>query len=138
MSQEVKILQTKAGVKVLCILVYVTGIVLLSIHLPFSIPEYHRAYIVPCYAVFGLFWLADVFFTRIELRSDSIKVVSISQFKSQVIPRSQVESVTWEKGCGTSLKLVDGTWVKLSGVTGNAQGLANTIRAWIKRTASTR
>jgi hypothetical protein len=134
MSNDTKILQTKTTVKVVCVLIYLAGITLLSIHLPFNIPEYHKAYIVPCYVVAGLLWLADVFFTRIELRPDTIKIVSIAPFTSRVIPRPQIDSVTWEKGCGASLKLTDGKWVKLPDVTGNAQGLTNTIRAWLKRT----
>lgn len=134
MNHHAKILQTKLAAKVLCVFVYAVGIVLLSVHLPFNIPEYHKTYIVPCYVVFGLVWLTDVFFTRIELRDDSIKIVSIAPLKAQIIPRPQIDSVTWEKGCGASLKLTNGTWVKLPGVTGNAHGLANTVRAWIKRT----
>ena len=132
MRQDTKIIQSKTGVKVLCVLIYIAGIVLLSVHLPFNIPERYKIYIVPGYVVFGLLWLADVFFTRIELHSDRIKIVS--DFKTRTIPRAEVAGVTWEKGCGTSLKLCDDKWVKLPGVSGNAQGLANTIRAWINRT----
>jgi hypothetical protein len=114
--------------------VYLAGVVLLSIHLPFGIADRHRIWIVPVYAICGAFWLLEVFTTRIVLASDSIRVVSVSDFLSRTIPRAEVDSVTWEKGCGVSLLLRSGEAIKLPGVGRNAQGLTNTIRAWIRRT----
>ena len=73
-----QVLRPKAGVRALCVALYLAGVVLLMVHLPFNIPDHHRVWIVPCFAVLGAFWLADVFLTRIVLASDSLRIVSIS------------------------------------------------------------
>jgi len=134
MQPTTQVLRPKAGVRALCVGIYLAGVVLLMIHLPFNIPDRHRVWIVPCFVILGAFWLADVFLTRIVLASDSLRVVSISDFQSRTIPRTEIESVTWEKGCGASIKLNNGKWVHLPSVGRNAQGLTNTLRAWLKRT----
>jgi hypothetical protein len=136
MQTEAQILRPKLGVRTLCFAIYVAGLVLLMIHVPFDIPSHHRVWIVPVFAIAGAFWLADAITRRIVLGSDRIRIVSISNFQSRTIARVEVESVTWEKGCGVSIKLRDGKWVRLPSVGRNAQGLTNTIRAWLKRTAS--
>jgi hypothetical protein len=127
-------LRPKAGVRALCVGIYVAGIVLLTIHLPFGIPDHHRVWVVPAYAVLGALWLVDAFTRRIVLGKDSIRVVSISDFQSQTLARAELESVTWEKGCGASIKLRGGRWVRLPNIGRDPQGLTNTIRAWLKRT----
>lgn len=129
-----QVLRPKAGVRLLCVIVYAAGVVLLSIHLPFGIPDHHRVWIVPVYALFGVLWLADLFTTRIVLRPDSIHLVSISDFLSRTIPRAEIESVTWEKGGGPYIRLRDGKWVRIPSVGRGAQSLTNTIRAWLNRT----
>jgi hypothetical protein len=134
MPQDPQILRPKTGVRVLCVVIYVAGVALLSFHLPFGISDHHRVWIVPVYALFGALWLADLFTTRIVLARDSIRIVSISDFQSRTVPRVEIESVTWEKGCGASIRLRDGKWVRLPSVGRDAQGLTNTIRAWLKRT----
>jgi hypothetical protein len=134
MPQDTQVLRPKPGVRALCVFIYVAGVVLLSVHLPFGIPDRHRVWIVSVYAIVGALWLADAFTRRIVLGSDSIRIVSISDFQSRTLPREEVESVTWEKGCGASIKLRDGKWVRLPSVGRDPQGLTNTIRAWLKRT----
>ena len=134
MQQDAQVLRPKAGVRALCVAIYLAGVTLLTVHLPFSIPDRHRVWIVPVFALFGALWLADAFTTRIVLGPDSIHLVSISDFQSRTIPRVEIESVTWEKGCGASIRLRDGKWVRLPSVGRDAQGLTNTIRAWLKRT----
>jgi len=134
MPTTTQILRCTNGVRILSVAVCLTGVILLSIHLPFGIADKHRLWIVPCYALGGLLWLADVFLTRIVLGPDSLRLVSATEFKSRTIPRAEIDTVTWEKGCGVSLILRDGTGVRLPGVGRNAQGLTNTIRAWLKRT----
>jgi hypothetical protein len=118
----------------LFVVLFAAAVVLLSIHLPFGIPNYHRIWIVPVCALFGVFGLADAITTRIVLGSDSIHFVTISGFQSRTIPRVEVESVTWEKGGGTSIRLRDGKWVRLPSIGRDPQGLTNTIRAWLART----
>ena len=134
MAQDDQVLRPKAGVRALCVVIYVAGVVLLAVHLPFGIPDGHRVWFVPVYAIVGALWLADGFTRRIVLGSDSIRIVSISDFQSRTISRTEVDSVTWEAGCGASIKLRDGKWVRLPNVGRNPQGLTNTIRAWLKRT----
>jgi hypothetical protein len=134
MPQDAQVLRPKPGVRALCVVIYVAGVVLLAIHLPFGVPDGHRVWVVPLYGIVGAFWLADAFTRRIVLGSDSIRIVSISDFQSRTLSRVEVDSVTWEKGCGASIKLRDGKWVRLPNVGRDLQGLTNTIRAWLKRT----
>ncbi|MFO1487627.1 MAG: hypothetical protein U1F65_04035 [Verrucomicrobiota bacterium] len=131
---NVTVLQIKTGVRLLVVILYLAGVVLLSIHLPFGIPDHHRIWLVPTFAVVGLLWLVDIFTQRIVLDTDGIRIVSLSDRQRLSIPRSEIESVTWEKGCGASLKLRDGKWVRLPSVGRNTQGLTNTIRAWLNKT----
>ncbi len=69
---------------------------------------------------------------RIELSEDRLSFVV--NFRRRSIPRADIDSVTWAKGAGVSLKLTDGTWVHLPEVGPGNQGLTNSIRAWLKRT----
>ena len=114
--------------------VYGAGIVLLSLHLPYGIPDRYRVWVVPIYAVLGALWLADVFTRRIVLGADDIRIVSFSDYLYRSIPRAMIKSVTWEWGCGASLILHEGRGVRLPNVGRDPQGLTNTIRAWLKRT----
>ena len=130
-ANEPWVLQPKTGVKVLCTIVYLLGVSTLSIRTPFHLPDRFHLLIVLCYTIFGALWLTDIFLRRIVLHSDAIRILSLSDFQSRTIPRSEIESVTWEKGAGASLKLRDGKWIRLPNVGLNPQGLANTIRAWL-------
>ena len=132
MQQNTKVFRPKVGVRVLCVVIYVAAVVMLSLHLPFGISDSHRVWIVPIFVVFGALWLADVFLSRIILQSDGVRIVSISDFQRQTVPRAEIDSVTWERR-GAALKLRDGKWVRLPNVGQNPQGLANTIRAWLKK-----
>jgi hypothetical protein len=89
-------------------------------------------FVVIGYAVIGALWLADLFLVRIELRADDILI--FANFKSRTIPRSEIESVTWEKGGGAALKLRNGKWVNLPSAGQLPSSLTNTIRAWLKKT----
>src|SRR5262245_43300876 len=135
MPQDTQTLRVGTGARVLCFLIYLAGLVLLTVHLPFDIPEQHRMWVVPSFAILGAFFLADICLSRIILASDNLRVFSIINFQSRTFARAEIDDVTWEKGGGASLKLHDGRWVRLPSVGRNAQGLANSIRAWLKRTA---
>ena len=124
----------KSGVRIFSVAVYVTGIVLLSLHLPYGIPDNYRVWVVPIYAVLGALWLVDLFTRRIVLGADSIRIISIFDYINRTIPRAEIKSVTWEAGCGASLILNEGQGVRLPNVGRNLQGLTNTIRAWLRRT----
>jgi hypothetical protein len=134
MESETKILRIKMGVGVLCVAIYVAGVVSLSLYLPFGISDRHKVWLVPAYALSGVLWLADIFTRRIVLSPDSIRIVSLSDFQFRAIPRSEIEDVTWAKGCGASLILREGKGVRLPNVGRDPQGLTNTIRAWLKKT----
>jgi hypothetical protein len=133
MQQDTQILRAKAGARLLCVLIYLLGCFLIWLHLPFGIPDRFKIWMAPAYIILGAAWLADVFLTRIDLGHDRLRIVSIP-FRSRTIPREEIESVTWAAGCGASLILRGGRGVPLPGVGRNAQGLTNTIRAWLKRT----
>lgn len=83
-------------------------------------------------SVIGFLGIIEVFVFRIILQEDTIEIVRL--FKRRSIARSEISSVTWEKGCGVSLKLKDGHWVKLPGTGRNALAQTNTLRAWLKST----
>ena len=134
MQSDLKVLRIKTGVSVLCVVIYIAGVVLLSLHLPFGISDRHRVWLVPTYAVFGVLWLADIFTRRIVLGADNIRIISFSDYQCRTIPRTEIESVTWEKGCGASLIMRAGRGVRLPNVGRDPQGLTNTIRAWLKQT----
>jgi hypothetical protein len=77
--------------------------------------------------------IAEVATRRLVLSPAGVSLVS--NFRRRVVPRADIESVTWEKGSGVSLKLMNGRWVALPEVGGGNQALTNSIRAWIRRTA---
>ena len=132
MQQQTQILRPKAGVRVLCIVIYLAGCVLMWFHLPFGMPDHWKTWVVPAYVILGALGLADMLLTRIALGSGHLRIVS--GFRSQTIPRAEIDRVTWAAGCGASLILREGKGIRLPSVGRNAQGLTNTIRAWLKRT----
>jgi hypothetical protein len=84
--------------------------------------------------VIGVVGLAEVGWSRVVIRDAALEVHTLWQYRR--FTASQVAAVTWEAGCGVALKLSDGTWAKLPDLGYNAQGLTNTIRAWLKRAKS--
>jgi hypothetical protein len=133
MQPDVQILRAKTGVRTVSVAVYLAGCFLIWIHLPFGIPDRFRIWVGPCYMILGALWVVDVFLTRIVLSNDSLRIVSVP-FRSKTIPRAEIESVTWAAGCGASIVLRSGKGVSLPSVGRNAQGLTNTIRAWLNKT----
>jgi hypothetical protein len=107
-------------------------LVLAVVALALSVPLWQRvsATVMMIVAVLGV---ADVASRRLCLTSTGIDYVA--NFRSRSIPRSEIHSVTWAKGCGVSLKLINGGWVHLPDVGHNSQSLTNSIRAWLNRTA---
>ena len=81
---------------------------------------------------------AVVELSRKRLRLDDDGLYFVSNFRGKRIARTDIDSVTWAKGSGVSIKLVDGKWIPLPEVGNGSQALANTIRAWLKRTATSR
>ncbi|PWU08748.1 MAG: hypothetical protein C5B50_28935 [Verrucomicrobia bacterium] len=132
MQSDNEILRPKAGVRVLFVALYLAGSLLIWVHLPFGIPDRLKDWIAPIYNVLGLLCLTDLFLERIVLGSDSVRIVT--GFRSQTIPRADIDGVTWAAGCGASFILRGGKSVRLPSVGRAPQGLTNTIRAWLKRT----
>lgn len=129
MLQNPKVLRPANRTRVLCVAIYVAGLALYRMYLPFGISDRHRVWIFPLYGLFGALWLAEVFTTRIVLAADCLRVVS--NFRSRTISRRDIANVTWEKGCGASLQLQAGKSIRLPSVGRTAIGLANAIRAWL-------
>jgi hypothetical protein len=92
-----------------------------------------------CLVPFAFAGLADTLTSRIELHADSLVVVQ--NLRRREYPRSTFVDVAWGKGGPVALKRSSGEWLRLPGVGTSNQGLANTLRAWIRnrqpRTGST-
>ena len=69
--------------------------------------------------------------TRLILTDDYVDFGPI--WKRRRYARSDIKRVTWAKGVGVALELESGGWAKLPALGYSAQGLTNTIRAWLKR-----
>jgi hypothetical protein len=79
-------------------------------------------------AIGGVLELAT---SRIVLAADGLEAGSIWSRRRHAV--ADIESVTWASGSGVSVKLSNGGWAKMPELGYNAQGLANTLRAWLKR-----
>ncbi len=81
----------------------------------------------------GVSWVGmlDALLTRVELREDVLVV--FRNFRRRIVPRGQIDRVTWAAGGPVSVRLQSGDWVHLPDV-GNNQSRANSIRAWIRAT----
>lgn len=69
------------------------------------------------------------FASRIVLLRDRLEY---GVFWRTSIPKEEIESVTWEAGCGVSLRMKSQTWRRIPDL-GRAQGVCNSVRAWLKR-----
>lgn len=128
MQQNVKILRPTVSVRILCLVICIVGGVIVASR----VPDQFRQITAVAYGVLGVVWLTDLFRKRVVLHDSGLEIVSGSG--SRVIPRTEIERVTWEKGCGASLKLCDGSWIGLPNVGLPPQSITNTIRAWLKKT----
>jgi len=84
------------------------------------------------FAVVGLLGILDILTMRVSISEEMIEVVNNG--RRRTISRSEIESVSWAKGCGVSIKLKDENWLKLPNVFSNYQGAVNTLNAWLKNT----
>ena len=70
---------------------------------------------------------------RIVLLPDPIEFGAL--LGKRTIQRDQIESVTWEAGCGVSVRTKEQKWIRVPDL-GRAQGVCNSIRAWLNREKS--
>lgn len=85
------------------------------------------------FIAFSIICIAGViesFSMFIALDDDQIRFRG--SFRKTVIPKSDIESVTWEAGCGVSLRLKNGRWESVPDLGINSQGLVNSVRSWLK------
>ena len=71
-----------------------------------------------------------VFTDRFELGESELRMRH--NFMSNAISRSDIEKVTWAKGCGVILQMKNGQTIKLPDIGLNSQSFCNSLRAWIK------
>ena len=74
--------------------------------------------------------VADALTQRIELHREHIVVVR--NLRRREYPRRMFVKAQWWKGVPVSLQSTSGEWVHLPGIGPTAQGLVNTLRAWLK------
>jgi hypothetical protein len=93
--------------------------------------EYRVIFLALC--GLGIAAFGELSIRRVTLERGGLSFVR--NFRRCTLPRERIESVTWAKGAGVSLRLTDGRWVALPNVGSSPQGVTNTIRAWLRRTA---
>jgi hypothetical protein len=96
-----------------------------------ELEPWYRLTLVALCALFVVSF-AELATRRIAL--DDERLILVDHFRRRAICRTAIDSVTWEKGGGVSLKLHDGSWARLPEVGNGSQALSNSIRAWLART----
>ncbi len=84
------------------------------------------------FSILGVAGIVESFSGYIRLEDTEIRFRET--FRITAIPKKDIMRVTWESGCGVSLLLSDGTWVKIPDLGHNSQGLTNSIRSWLNNT----
>jgi hypothetical protein len=79
----------------------------------------------------GIGGVVEVATSRIVLHDDAVEFGTVWSRRRLAV--RDIASVSWEKGGGVFLTLKAGGFAKLPELGYNAQGLTNTIRAWLKR-----
>jgi len=82
------------------------------------------------FSILGVAGIVESFTSYIRLEDTEIRFRET--FGTTAIPKKDIMRVTWEAGCGVSLLLGDGRWVKVPDLGHNSQGLTNSIRSWLK------
>ena len=87
---------------------------------------------VVCWSVFaiGVVGIIDAALSFVMLDESELRMRHT--FRTNVIPRSEIKSVSVAKGCPIRLQLSDGTRVDVPDL--GASGIANSLRAWIGAT----
>ena len=74
--------------------------------------------------------LVDALTTVVRITDD--KIVIRANLRSRSYLRSEFVSATWAKDCPVALERRGGASVRLPSVGSSAQGVVNTLRAWLK------
>ena len=80
--------------------------------------------------LFGVIGLLDALTQRIELHAEHLVVVR--NLVRREYPRRLFVKAQWAKGVPVTLQTTSGEWIELPGVGSSAQGLVNTLRAWLE------
>lgn len=80
----------------------------------------------------GLGGVAESLLVRVSLLDDALRIRTL--LGRRRVPRESIAKVSWEGGSGVAVQLHDGAWIKLPEMGQDSQGLANSIRAWLRRT----
>ena len=83
-----------------------------------------------CLAPVGVAGFIDALTQRFELHEE--RIVVVRNLRKREYPRSMFVKAQWGKGVPVSLQCASGEWVHLPGVGSSAQGIVNTLRAWLK------
>ena len=75
--------------------------------------------------------ILEVATSRVVLGEASLESGSVWSHRRYAV--ADIVSVTWEAGAGVTVKLANGGWAKLPDLGYNSLGLANSLRAWLKR-----
>jgi drug/metabolite transporter (DMT)-like permease len=84
-----------------------------------------------CLVPVGVAGVLDALTCRIELTDEQLIVVE--NLRRRQYSRSAFVRATWAKGVPASLQLESGQWLQLPNVSVGNQGLANALRAWLRR-----
>ena len=84
--------------------------------------------------IFALAGAIDALTSKVEVFPEHLVVVG--NLRRREYERSDFVSVSWAKGVPVTLQSKSGENLRLPPVGSSAQGLTNTLRAWIKRPAA--
>lgn len=98
---------------------------------------YSRAFEFSWLSVFFIGFAILCFFGFLEsvtsyIILDENKIRFRKSFLITGIDREKIEKVTWEKGSGVAVLLKSGEWNRIPDMGHNSQGLANSLRSWIR------
>jgi hypothetical protein len=84
------------------------------------------------YVGFGVLWFLvswECFVSYLHLGDEALEYRM--NFKRVRIQKDEIDKVTWEAGCGVSVRRVNGGWEEIPTFGNNSRGLTNSVRAWL-------
>jgi hypothetical protein len=92
-------------------------------------------YVAIAVGAIGLAGCLEVATSRLELTPEALEIRWL--WSRRRYTRDEIQAVKFEWGAPVALQLTAGGWAKLPSVGLGSQGLANTLRAWLRRKPST-